>query len=47
MTIAFNAPIFTSRVAAQRRNGEISYTEFYPDQSIDVESKGINTFTHA
>jgi len=46
MTIAFNAPTFTSRVLAQRRNGEISYTEFYPGQTINVGSKGINTFTH-
>jgi len=47
MAIAFNAPVFTSRVRAQRRNGEISYTEFYPDRTINMESTSINTFTDA
>jgi len=46
MAVAFNWPIFTSRVLAQRRNGETSYTEFYPDQTINMESIGTNTFTH-
>jgi len=46
MAIAFKAPIFTSLVLAQRRNGEISYTEFYQDRTINMGSTGINTFTH-
>jgi hypothetical protein len=45
MAIAFNAPIITSRVLTQRRNVGISYTEFYPDQTINMESTGVNTFT--